>query len=346
MIIIHDGKKKIEEGKKLFFMKKIIMQDFFKQIWFLSVLGTFVKMIPWSIIFIFLKYFKIRLYHIQNKDECRRIQKRIGSKCTLTMDDNMGAGYGIGRWYLIWIDSFREFNGQSFDIWLIATENSYREISRTNQELELDLHNNNDDCNGETDNSMEVCERMGSFSDIYYRNRVIPCPAFQPFQEQKIIMDKIKTHFLKSHHTVSLLYGHPGTGKSAIGLLLAKELKATYCTTFYPLDPGDSIAKVHSNVEPTIEKPLIIAMDEFDQILDKLSLGVPSHPKLPISVANKQGWNKLMDQIQWGLYPNIILLLTTNLSKEVLERYDPSFLREGRMDMKIPMKENILKKLF
>jgi hypothetical protein len=88
--------------------------------------------------------------------------------------------------------------------------------------------------------------------------------------------------------------------------------------------------------EPTKDKPLIIVWEEIDIQLALIHKGIESHKNIPILVRNKTGWNTLLDKIQLGLYPNIILLLTSNIPirkiNETLED-DESYLRQGRMDI-------------
>ena len=49
---------------------------------------------------------------------------------------------------------------------------------------------------------------------------------------------------------------------------------------------------------------------------------------------NKTGWNTLLDKIQLGIYPNVILLLTSNMDvKKINQMMDESYLRKGRMDI-------------
>ena len=62
--------------------------------------------------------------------------------------------------------------------------------------------------------------------------------------------------------------------------------------------------------------------------------GIESHKNIPTLVRNKSSWNTLLDKIQLGIYPNIILLLTSNMGiKKINQTLDESYLRQGRMDI-------------
>ena len=41
----------------------------------------------------------------------------------------------------------------------------------------------------------------------------------------------------------------------------------------------------------------------------------------------------MLDEIQRGLYPHLIIIMTTNKNPEFINNLDPSYLREGRVDI-------------
>ena len=62
-----------------------------------------------------------------------------------------------------------------------------------------------------------------------------------------------------------------------------------------------ALNKAYRSINPTDEKPLV--MD----------------------------WNKMLDKINYGLYPNLILILTSNVHLEEINKKDGSLLRENRI---------------
>ena len=82
---------------------------------------------------------------------------------------------------------------------------------------------------------------------------------------------------------------------------------------------------------PTPKKPLILVLEEFDSIIDKLGKIQP-HKHIPIEVKNKTGWNGLLDELQMLLYPNMILFLISNKDPEYINSIDTSYIRKGRVD--------------
>ena len=95
-------------------------------------------------------------------------------------------------------------------------------------------------------------------------------------------------------------------------------------------------------MEPTPQKPLVIVFDEFDMVLEKIHVGIPPHKNIPIAVSDKPSWNHLLDSIQRGMYPNIILILTSNRAPEYIHSLDPSYIRKGRVDLTFEMTESLL----
>jgi Cdc6-like AAA superfamily ATPase len=152
-------------------------------------------------------------------------------------------------------------------------------------------------------------------------------------ERQREIIDEVKAHYDEHGHTVVYLHGKPGTGKSLLGLLLTKELNGSLCNTFDPTEPGDTLNGLYNRVAPEKESPLIVVMDEFDVVLHNIHVGVAPHKNIPIQVKNKTTWNQFLDRIQIGMYPNLILVLTSNKTPDYINEMDPSYIRKGRVDL-------------
>jgi hypothetical protein len=67
--------------------------------------------------------------------------------------------------------------------------------------------------------------------------------------------------------------------------------------------------------------------------LAQIHAGIPANPKFIIQTRDKAGWNQILDEIHIGMYPNLILLLTSNKTPEEISEMDPSYIREGRVDL-------------
>jgi len=344
--------------------------------WVTSLIGM-VGQMPWTLMFLLTPYFfRVRLYTITSRAECRRIQKRIGRSCTHSVDNNRGHGYAIGKYYLAFISICSNYSGDASQIWMIADEKSYhqlvvaKEVERCEEDHQhvdektietwdeyhakekmekiMDLvtdkdknscrHQNSEDTNNNTKNKkleIVIYERMGTYADCYFHKRCLSLTdRWTPRVSQRQVMNSIKGHYRQFQNTVAFLNGPVGIGKSLIGLFLAQEFpNSIYCNTFKPWQPGDVLGELYSNAEPSFSQPLILCLDEVDGDLVRIHAGIPPHREIPTTVANKAGWNKMLDEIQWGVYPYLILLLISNRPPEFIHSMDPSYLRQGRVNL-------------
>lgn len=287
--------------------------------------------VPWTFVFLLLGPLGIKLYVLNDIDECKRIQKRISNSCTHITDNNRGYGYAIGYWYLLHVSISKSDYGDVYNAWIISSESSYKTLTGDKNDNNIVISNLDDSVSPKTD--ITVYERLGSFANPWFKRRILKIQAMQPRLVQDVVIQTIKEHYDVHKHTVAYIHGPPGTGKSAIGILLTNMFKSSYCNNLKLWQPGDNLASLYADVEPTDSSPLIIVFDEFDIPLQKIHAGILTHPKLPIQIANKNGWNQLMDEIHIGIYPNIIILLISNQPPHFIRSLDPSYIREGRVDL-------------
>lgn len=108
---------------------------------------------------------------------------------------------------------------------------------------------------------------------------------------------------------------------------------AYLCDTFNPTDPGDDIGLIYSTIMPTEDRPLILVLEEFDILINKIHHNmIQPHKHIPIQIKDKTSWNTFFDRIDRGLYPNMIFILTSNIDPEYIDRLDKSYLRNGRVN--------------
>ena len=157
-------------------------------------------------------------------------------------------------------------------------------------------------------------------------------------EEQQIIVDEIKLYFHKHRFCVAYIYGPPQTGKSMVGILVASQLGGVFCNTLKPWQPGDSLGMLYTDVEPKVNKPLVIVFDEFDSTILRIHENtIQPHKHLPTSIIDKSGWNHTLDEIQRGMYQDVILILTSNKSPDFINALDTSYIRQGRVDKTFSM---------
>jgi len=287
--------------------------------------------VPWVLVFLITQLFGVRLYTIKDKDIALRVQKRLTYSSHIT-DDGKGYGISIGRWYYASVSVERSNSGDTFDIWMISTTASY--LALTHETVVSGPVSSDKSTDAPVvRKGLTVFNRFGSFSSVWFRKRTVALvePVARP--DQANILDAICAHQTKRGHTVVFLHGPPGSGKSMVGIMLAQRLGASYCNTLKPWQPGDTLADLYAEAEPTAETPLVVAFDEFDGALMAINQGIPPHKAIPISVADKAGWNKFMDEIDRGMFPHLLLVLTSNRDPAFIRSLDPSYIRTGRVDL-------------
>ena len=171
---------------------------------------------------------------------------------------------------------------------------------------------------------------MGNYYNFYYEKRMFNMNKYSPNVQQKNILESIHMLYKKEKRASIFISGDPGTGKSMIGFLLAKELNSKLCRTFNPSDPGDNMIKLVRDLEPSSESPVIIVLDEVNIVIRKITDSIPPHKNIPTLVHDKITFNRFMDDMMF--YENVILILTSNESKKSMDDIDESYLRKGRIN--------------
>ena len=244
--------------------------------------------------------------------------------------------FGIiyGKWFVGYIsesEAEKKDGGEILDI--IISIKKYEELTKSNskkvEEKEKKGHEKNITLLTRSDKTYRRKYSRTPFDGGNHKYSV-------PSDYQKEIIDEMFSIVsLKPSNSGTFFFeGVPGTGKTMISLLMACGRDIFYTKTWNPTHNGDQLARLHKDVNPTKEKPLIIALNEVDTILKRLITGIPATDKYTDKpVDDKVSWNNLFDEItDWGMYPNTIVVLTSNLSIDDINKIDNSFLRPGRVD--------------
>lgn len=265
--------------------------------------------------FNFLNLIGLKTYYVMDMNVVKRVQKRLTDKCNI-MSDERGFGSVWGMWYFvnIWDNS----------LMIISSKKKYSELTEEFQESKVTVEKR----------PVTVYDKNGPYSYNWYDRRKIYIHDVTSWPCQESIIGRIMDEYKTKKHTVALLHGPPGCGKSMTGLLLTLKLKGSFCNIFKPWMPNSTLSALYSAVAPSEDSPLIIGMDEFDGPLLKIHNGeIPINEKLPTLITDKTGWNLFFDEVQRGMYPFVIILLTTNKSPQFFNELDPSYIRKGRIDL-------------
>jgi hypothetical protein len=253
--------------------------------------------IPWTLIFLFLRFVGIQQYRLTKAEECSRIQKRLGNRFSEIGDGGKGQGWSVGKWYIAHI---QKLSGNDL-VWMITTAKIFDELVKEIGDVEVWCP-----ITEQPVKKIKIIQRTGPFAHPWYRENKISL-ALKPRDEQEVVIEAIIAQHKDAEHTVAFIWGNPGAGKSMIGLLLANTLSGTYCNTFSPWNPNDTLTYLYSECEPTAESPLIVVFDEIDMNLIRIKAGITPHKDFPIAVQDKTGWNRMLDEIQRGIFPHLII---------------------------------------
>ena len=187
-------------------------------------------------------------------------------------------------------------------------------------------------------NSITFFARTGSYSNLYYSRARIEVHDLEPRGKQGEVVDGICESFLKTRRGVYYIYGVSGAGKSTIGMLVASRLKGTFCHTFNPTDPGDTLHHLLRDSEPADEQPTIILLEEVNTMIRAIhENAIQKHKNVCTCIHNKSTYNTFMDDLI--LYRNVMIIMTSNESKEKMDELDPCYLRKGRVTEYFSMME-------
>jgi hypothetical protein len=178
---------------------------------------------------------------------------------------------------------------------------------------------------------INIWGRTGSYSNIWYSSIKLDLSSLYPKQEQDHIVTDIINLYNKQQRVCVFLHGVVGAGKSTIGLLVAKQLKGSFCHTFNPTEPGDTLHALLRETGTDEETPIVVVLEEVDTIINNAHNNlIERHKNIPIVVYNKSTLNTFLDDMI--LFKNVIIILTSNKTKESIDHLDSSYLRRGRVD--------------
>jgi len=162
-----------------------------------------------------------------------------------------------------------------------------------------------------------------------------------PTTIQSMVIEQIESTLKENPENntcVVLLTGAPGIGKSMLCRLLAQKLNASLCEDYNPCSPKATTFTdlIQTHIQPTAAAPTVLVFEEVDVIIKQIHDGlIAPHPEFNIPVRNKTDWNNFLDRIDYGQYPNVILVMTTNKPRAWFDALDPSYMREGRVNLHI-----------
>ena len=279
--------------------------------------------------------FGLHYYIIRNDDEKARavakvLQATAISSITLFQQGNyQPSGCFINSNCMGYYVYSSSYGGSSVEIHLFARELYFKSLVETVKSPISFAKTQTQ--TAPVSNSITIYSRMGSYTNIYYSRTRIEVHDFEPRGRQGEVVDSICDSFTKHKRGVFFIHGVSGAGKSTIGMLVANRLKGTFCHTFNPTDPGDTLHHLLRDLEPLEERPTIILLEEANTMIRAIHENqIQKHKNVTTCIHNKSTYNTFMDDLI--LYRNVLIIMTSNESKEKMDELDPCYLRKGRVN--------------
>lgn len=271
-----------------------------------------------------------------DKQTTKPLIKRLEEECTCT-ETSLTRGFKKVKSGWIWSKKLVGYItydecGDLKTMTLITSSSNFEELIKP---IEEEMSRDEPDEKPRETQNIYKFYRYGSYERFYYSRVLLNITRMSPTDGQSKIIKSISAVFAKKKQCTVFIEGPPCTGKSSIGYLVAKELSGTFCNTFNPTEPGDTINMAITSMHEWViddDKPTIISIDEIDVLLKKINENtVPINQKIPTSVTDKQSWSKFMDDLKF--YKNLIFIMTSNTSKTDIDKLDPALIRPGRVDL-------------
>jgi hypothetical protein len=235
-------------------------------------------------------------------------------------------GYFWSRKCIGWIDN----NSHENDRVSIITSNLFYKDLVTQNDVTFTIEREDDEPVIHDNIKINVYMRSGHYKNLYYRSIKMNMNHIRPIGDQEPILNSMVDIYNRMGRATFFVHGVTYAGKSTLGYLLAKQLNGIYCHSFNPSEPGDKLSNLMVDVERDGE-PLIIVLEEADIVIKSIHTGsVKLNPDIPTSVFNKASWSNFLDDMVF--YNNVILVLTSNMSKGEIDKMDESYLRKGRIN--------------
>ena len=212
---------------------------------------------------------------------------------------------------------------------IITSSSFYKELVHQNDATFTIERENDVPVIQDRQSKINVYMRSGHYKNLYYRSVKLNINHIKPIGDQEHILQSMIENYNRFGRCTFFVHGVTYAGKSTLGYLLAKQLKGIYCHTFNPSEPGDKLSNLMVDVDRD-DDPIIIVIEEADIIINNVHYGkVSLNSEIPTSVFNKMTWSNFLDDMIF--YNNVILILTSNITKEAIDKMDEAYLRKGRV---------------
>jgi len=297
------------------------------------------------VIFFVLNLFKYRIYHISSKERRNLLIKSIANyKYFCNKYDENGEPIGLIIHKSI-VPVFFIFNKEFRPdyISVVCKKVFYDDLVRnkkSKEDIVLDDNYIPRECSNRASNQIDYITKTGEYGYFQYNSRKINLQEMSPhctlsfYPKQKELFQDIMTFYKSNHFCKLYLSGPPGTGKTYFGYLMAQKLNCYLCDVYKGNEPSCNFTEIYTQTKVSSQRPLVVILDEVDILVSDIHLNSnDNHKKYIKEIYDKTSWNSFMDKIEYGMFPHVIVLMTSNKRRQEIDRYDKSYLRNGRVNI-------------
>ena len=265
----------------------------------------------------------IRYYPVNDRRQVLAISKGLKNRCSELMNGENPGGLFFGKYYFGRLTESGSDHNKRINMWIVCSEKKYAKLT-CNEDINMNI---------EKKISIKSWYPSGNKHWTDWLALNMDVTDYEPMKNQRDLIDKVIHKFNEKNRCVAFIDGDPGVGKSLLGPLLAKELKGSYTNDYNPTEAGLIFSDLYNTVDSR-GGPLIVVLDEIDVIINKIHNNkIKDHKIARTDIKNKESWNTFFDKIDRGYYKNIIIIMTSNTPKEIIDKMDKSLLREGRINL-------------
>ena len=306
-------------------------------------------------IFWILSFFGYQRFYINSKDTRNLISKNVVSKYNV-MSNKLNENkepYGICFHKSLYPKFMYNFDLYE-EPYIFCNKSFFDEISTINYEkVNLKLNKDfvpesekrtNNDTDEEEERKVQKIKYLIKKGDYGYfqfscrginiMNQTHMKDGLNFFAYQENLFKQIMNFYKTNNYCKVFLSGDPGCGKTFFSYMMAQKLGCYLCDSFDPYEPSSNFNDIYSCVKVTPTSPLILLIDEVDILINKIhNQKVSEHSKYSREIFDKTSYTSFMDKIEFGLYPNVILIMNSNKKKREIDNMDKAYMRSGRINI-------------
>ena len=297
------------------------------------------------IVYFALNYFNYRIYQLTSKEKRNILLKKVTNYkifCNKYDENNEPIGIIIHKSAFPHFFIFNRSYHQEF-VTIICKKSFYRELNeeiKIKEEIDLDEEYVPYKNNSTSSTHMSYMTKRGEYGYFEYGTRVVNLEnmaihktlAF--YDSQKQLFRDIMEFYKNNHFCKIYLSGNPGCGKTFFAYLMAHKLGCYLCDVYKGNEPSSNFNEIYTRAKVSSEKPMIVIFDEVDILISEIHNEVKTeHKKYNKEIYDKTSWNSFMDKIEYGMFPYVIILMTSNKRHREIGKFDVSYLRDGRVNI-------------